>query len=182
MGAVDEIIAFLKGENENIICMLEKRMNEASEKMDFLKAAKIRDDIFSLRHIIHREKTIKFSRDQRRLIVIEPIEEDRLKLFLLLDNNILFSNIYSIGSKEAIAIKKEINILVKEYFDKPETREPKLNKEQIDQAQIVYSYLRSSKNNCEYVSLPRSYFAPYKEDRIFKALDKFNFLKIKAKL
>lgn len=179
---VDEAVSFLMGENEIIICVLEKRMNEVAEKMDFLKAAKIRDDIFSLRHIAYRERTIQFSKDQRRLIVIEPMEENKVKLFLILDSNILFSMIYNIALNQPLDIKKEISSLVQEYFVKQEIRELKLNKEQIDQAQIVYSYLRNRKNNCEYASLPRGYFAPYKEDKIFKVLDKFNLLNARDNL
>jgi len=79
---VHQVRMFLEGKNEDLIERLKKRMEEESDQLHFEKAAKIRDQIEHIEHVIERQKIV--SRDfldqdvigfhrQDHTIVIHPL-------------------------------------------------------------------------------------------------------------
>jgi excinuclease ABC subunit C len=55
---VDELISFLDGETAPVLDRLEKQMHEASESLDFERAARVRDQLFSVRKVIERQQMV----------------------------------------------------------------------------------------------------------------------------
>ncbi len=52
---VDETILFLEGKNQTLLPVLESRMQQAAEERDYERAAKIRDRISAIRHVMERQ-------------------------------------------------------------------------------------------------------------------------------
>jgi excinuclease ABC subunit C len=55
---VNELIAFLDGETAPVLDRLERQMHEASEALDFERAARLRDQLFSVRKVIERQQMV----------------------------------------------------------------------------------------------------------------------------
>jgi len=65
---VKEVELFLRGRNQELIKMLEERMEEASNQLDFEMAAKIRDRITSLKKTLEKQKAILLDFTDRDVI------------------------------------------------------------------------------------------------------------------
>ena len=57
-GVVKEVELFLKGKNRELVKMLERTMEEESEKLNFETAAKVRDRITSLKELWKIKKQV----------------------------------------------------------------------------------------------------------------------------
>ena len=66
--AVKEVELFLKGKNQELMRMLEERMEEASNELDFEVAARIRDRIVSLKKTLEKQKAIMLDFTDRDVI------------------------------------------------------------------------------------------------------------------
>lgn len=152
--AVNRIIALLKGSDLGIVKELEKKMSDASKIYDFETAAKYRDFLSAINYVLNNEKVIHFTEENNNFAVIERLCDSVVKLFLIKGNKVLFSNRYElvdITSEQLCAIIKD-NIL--SAFNIPALDSPlEVTCEDLDQAQIVYSYLNTS--SCGYAIIPQ---------------------------
>ncbi len=55
---VDELVGFLDGDTQPIVGRLEAAMREASERLDFERAARLRDRLFSVRKAIEKQQMV----------------------------------------------------------------------------------------------------------------------------
>jgi len=55
---VQEVILFLEGKNSQLIKLLQERMTEASENLDFEEAARIRDQIGAIEQTLEKQKAV----------------------------------------------------------------------------------------------------------------------------
>src|SRR5918999_1338657 len=62
-GIINDVIAFLEGRVDDLIRERESAMREASEAMDFERAAKLRDEISALQHVRDRQQATIASED-----------------------------------------------------------------------------------------------------------------------
>lgn len=66
--SIQEIIQILNGKYENIIRKLEQEMKEASQNLNFERAAKIRDQINGINHITEKQKIVSNSDEDQDII------------------------------------------------------------------------------------------------------------------
>ncbi|MDO4289536.1 MAG: excinuclease ABC subunit UvrC [Eubacterium sp.] len=65
---VDEVLAILNGQDKALVGQLEQKMKAAAAQMDFELAAKIRDQIFGIQHIVEKQKIITGSQQDQDII------------------------------------------------------------------------------------------------------------------
>ena len=65
---IDQVIEFLNGDYSPVVKMLEKRMNEAAERMEYEKAATNRDLLNSVRQIMNKQKITNTDQEDRDII------------------------------------------------------------------------------------------------------------------
>ncbi len=74
---VKQVIAFLNGKHGNIIKQLEKQMQERSEKLEFEKAAEIRDKLTAIKVLEQKQKLEGNPKDNQDIIAIARSEETK---------------------------------------------------------------------------------------------------------
>ena len=84
MGLVNELIDFLDGETAPVLDRLEKQMHESSDALDFERAARLRDQIFSVRKAIERQQMVDAKEEDYDAIGIadDPLEAS-VQVFLV---------------------------------------------------------------------------------------------------
>ena len=65
---VDQVRLFLEGKNRDLIDMLKERMSEASEKMDYERAAELRDRIAKIEGALEKQKVISSNFENQDVI------------------------------------------------------------------------------------------------------------------
>lgn len=146
-----KIIDLLSGTNKVVLEEMELNMRVAAERFDFETAAKYRDYIAVINSLINREKVIEFTEINRHIALLEYLTEDSFKFFLISGGKVLFKDKYNISSCniESLKITLRNNML---YYFKNENLNNlvEIGKDEIDEAQIIYSYLKGKQNNCRH--------------------------------
>jgi excinuclease ABC subunit C len=140
---MNRIICLLEGSDTSILDEMSQKMDEEAGRFDFEAAAKIRDHIEALQSLLKREKVIQFTKADKNIIMLEPIGDSRVKLFLIRRNQILYNRIYEINQTNQEQVISDIKNHIFNHFTKSVHIAENISKEEIDEAQIVYRYLNS---------------------------------------
>ena len=75
-GLVDELLGFLEGESAPVLDRLDKQMHEAADALEFERAARVRDQITSVRKAIERQQMVAPKEEDLDVIAIaeDPLE------------------------------------------------------------------------------------------------------------
>ena len=146
-----KIINFLSGADKSIVLEMENMMNDLSEKYDFENAAKYRDYLSALNHILDRSELIEFAKTNSNIVLLEHLH-NKIKIFFIKGNKILSNKKYSLKGSNLEYLKSFLLDDILTYFNDEILRVPvKIGKNEIDELQIIYSYL---KNNSNYIIIP----------------------------
>ncbi|MDF2839781.1 MAG: putative endonuclease [Clostridia bacterium] len=169
---VEEAIHFIKGTKSDLVKELKVKMLAAAESLDFDKAAKYRDDISALGHIVNKQKTIRFTENSRNMIVLEKTSQSYYKLFIIKGIRVIYKERLELMQIEA-ATKQYIIDLVFRYKDELMKNEgTEIDKSDIDQAQILYSYIKNKKG-LNHFSIAKSWLKNQDIAKIEKGAQKF---------
>lgn len=141
-----KITAFFQGKSRNVLKEMNKQMTEAADRFDFETAARYRDYLDALHSLLKKEKMIEFTEANRNIVIMEDLPGDTFKVFLIKGNQVLYSRIFM--QVDLVHIKDSLF----KHFKDAETHLLKITQDEIDEAQIIYSYLNSS--NCKYLVIP----------------------------
>lgn len=167
--AVNKIIGLFQGTNITVIKEIEQEMLYASENFDFETAAKYRDILNAINMLLNKERVIDFTIENKNIVMVEELDNCTFKLFLIKRNRILFSMKYSLNK---IDTSKVLNVIKSNILDnfKPEAskRSMKITRDEIDEAEIIYGYLKNSK--CKYSIIPEEWLTPNSSHNIDYAI------------
>lgn len=62
---IDEVVAFLEGKVEHVIPKLTAKMQEAADKLEYERAARLRDQIYAIRKMTERQKIVAEHREDQ---------------------------------------------------------------------------------------------------------------------
>lgn len=161
---INNIIEFLKGKDFGFFQLLQKEMEIASENLNFEKAGKIRDYVKALKGVIAAQNTIKDSNKRKYIIALQSIDENSYKIFLIYGNRLVNSLI--IGEEALINHELVEHVIFRsgEHWGSRESLESwarndenTVTKEELDEQQIIFSYLKSKRETVKYRQIPYKY-------------------------
>ncbi|WP_144552967.1 GIY-YIG nuclease family protein [Bacillus sp. X1(2014)] len=170
---INKIPALLQGIDLSLLSEMEQKMIVASEKFDFEIAGKYRDTLEAIHSLLHKEKVIEFTESNKNIAVIEPLKGQSFKLFLIKKNNIIYSEKFKSSEIESVHKIIKSNILAA-FIRIDDNPIKKISREEIDFAQIIYSYLNSS--NCSYFIIPEQLLhnpSNHLDDEIYKLIQTY---------
>jgi excinuclease ABC subunit C len=169
---IDRVITLLNGSDNGILKEMENKMLETSEKFDFEAAAKYRDYIGAVYSILNNEKIVEFTEENKNIVLLERLNKSIVKLFLIKRNKVLFSEKYSFAEDNLHSLKQTLLANINRYFyDLAANSSTKLSKEELDEAHIIYSYLRYKNNDCKYIIIEDKWIANKDKQKIDEAID-----------
>ncbi|MHA6531748.1 UvrB/UvrC motif-containing protein [Paenibacillus sp. BAC0078] len=166
---IGDVIELLHGNDNSILNDLERRMNTAAENFEFETAAKYRDYVTAVRSLLQKEKVIGFTAQNQNIAVLEPINEQTLKLMLIKGGEIIFRSRLEAGDTPMEQLCGVIQTAITDSFGKLVHREPEeISRHKLDEAQIIYSHLASSSGS--YVLIPEKWLTPENEAELAAAV------------
>ncbi|MBC2728307.1 GIY-YIG nuclease family protein [Desulfosporosinus sp.] len=143
---IERIQQLLNGNSLDTVQDLSNKLDTAIENLEFEKAANYREYYLGLRHVIGKQQLVQSSSKNRTILVVEFLEDTRLKLFLIKGNKLLYRKIVDRAKSEI-----EMRLyLIKVFSDKllvtKKNNGNRLTPEDLDEAQIIYSYLKKNRN------------------------------------
>jgi excinuclease ABC subunit C len=153
---MEQVIRLLNGSGSSIVDGLEARMEEAAQRYDFEAAAKYRDYLGAVSSLLQKEKVIGFTGENKNIVVLEPVDEHTHKLILIKGSAILYRTRLEAGALDSGQLADLITAAALEYFRSGSAGAPEeISRHKIDEAQIIYSYLKSSSGN--YLLVPQEW-------------------------
>jgi len=154
-----KVINLLNGTDKTLLKEIEEKMLSASEKFDFEAAAKYRDYIGSISYLISNAKTLEFTSENKNIVMLEALNENAVKLFLIRKNNVLFSKVFNLTTTNIEQLTEAIQPKIMEHFNADTfTASDEIAVDELDEAQIIYSYLKNS--CCSHTTIPEELLIP----------------------
>ncbi|WP_066391201.1 GIY-YIG nuclease family protein [Neobacillus mesonae] len=141
---INKIIALLTGEDLEILEGMKQKMLHAAENFEFETAAKYRNFLEAIHSLLYKEKVIEFTEENKTIVMVEFLTDRSFKLFLIKRSKILFGQKYELGNVEELIPTIKVHLKDRLTADDPSLPNT-VSKEEIDEAQIIYSYLESGK-------------------------------------
>lgn len=112
-----EICSFLEGRHTNLIKSLEEEMKEASKKLEFEKAAQIRDKIQSIKSIDEKQKIINSKQTDGDIIALITSENKAFtEVFFVRSGKIVGRENYRIDDVADISSEQIMTDFVKQFY------------------------------------------------------------------
>lgn len=115
--SVAQVLEFLNGNHKPVLSMLEKKMMEASEEMEFEKAIEYRELIQSVKQIAEKQKITSQSMEDRDIIAMARDNEDAVvQVFFVRDGKIIGREHFHVSVATAEDEKQIIGSFVKQFY------------------------------------------------------------------
>ncbi|KQL38191.1 DNA helicase UvrC [Bacillus sp. FJAT-25509] len=151
---IDKVIRFLNRTDMSLLEEMEQLMLTASEQFDFEAAAKYRDWIEMVKSLTNKEKLIEFTEQNHNIITLEQLENNKFKYFLIHRTQILHCELVNIEADSFDQLIEQLYSNSLDYFKNNHVQSSKdVSRDEIDEAQIIYSYLNSK--NCKHLIVPK---------------------------
>lgn len=141
---IEEIRHLLNGNERTAIQKVSKRMDKAIENLNFEKAAQYSEYLLGLRHVIGKQRLVQSSSKNRNVLAVEFIDTELAKLFLIKGNKILYRKVINIA--DTYELSQDLNQIIRDKFVTENSGIVKLAQHDIDEAQIIYSYLKKNRS------------------------------------
>ena len=141
---IDKIINDLNNSNENLINILNKKMQDEISKLNFEKANDINHDISLLKSLSYKQNIINNANENKLILAWINLDNENIKIYIIKGAKLLKSEIIKIENFKLndLIYKIKENILK----DNEDIDEEVVDKYYIDFANIVYSYIKNNKD------------------------------------
>ena len=131
---IDEIIDLLEGKTDKVIKELEKQMKEASQKLNFEKAAELRDRIQSIERVSEKQKVSNISENNIDVIGIAKSElQVCIEIFFVRGSKMIGREHYFYADLKDMEDKEILSGFIKQYYlDNPNIPKKIMIREEID--------------------------------------------------
>lgn len=149
MKMIDEIMLFLSNKDDNLISIMENKMNDAAKNLDFESAARYRDQVNSLRILQEKQKIVNRSfKDQDIIAMARGIEEVCIQIFFVRGGKIVGREHFLMEDSFSEERKEILSSFVKQfYIGSAYIPKEILLEEEIEDAEIISKWLEGRKGS-----------------------------------
>ncbi|MFY9234045.1 MAG: excinuclease ABC subunit UvrC [Fimbriimonadaceae bacterium] len=154
---VKKVEDFLSGKQDDILEGLYKDMKESSDKLDFEKAAHLRDQAAAMEKVLERQKVLNHGKaDQDVIAVVRDERGSAIQMLYIRGGKLIGQRQFFLdGSKEA-APGEAVQEFVKQYYaESAEVPREVLLPVEIEERNIVETWLRQRKGSAVTVEVPK---------------------------
>ena len=140
---IDEIIDLLEGKTEKIIKELENQMQEASIKLEFEKAAELRDRIQSIERVSEKQKVSNISENNIDVIGIAKSDiQICIEIFFVRGSKMVGREHYFYTDLKDMENKEILSGLIKQYYlDNPNIPNKIMIRDEIEDKETIEKWL-----------------------------------------
>ncbi len=119
MGSVKEVLNFLKGRNKDLLATLTQKMNDASEALNFEKAAEYRDKIIAVKAVSEKQKVVLGNADDMdMLLTAQGASGYHVVLFYVRNGKLSGRDSFQLDSEGEDSREAVISSFIKQYYTK----------------------------------------------------------------
>ena len=143
---IDEIIDLLEGKVDKIIKELKEEMEEASKKLDYEKAASLRDRINAIERVSEKQKVSNISENSIDVIGIAKSElQVCIEIFFVRGSKMIGREHYFYQDLKDMEDKEILSGFIKQYYlDNPNIPSKIMVREEIEDKEAIEKWLSTS--------------------------------------
>ena len=156
---IDRLCAFLEGKTDQVVAEIERKMQAASEGMQFERAAEYRDQLRAIRHIAERQKVVStmgkdqdvvaFARDEKR-------GDACVQVFFIRQGKLIGREYFILEGAEGEDTREIVSSFLKQFYEEAATVPPEiLLQVEVEEAQIIQQWLRQKRGAQVLLDVPR---------------------------
>ncbi|PKM95129.1 MAG: excinuclease ABC subunit C [Firmicutes bacterium HGW-Firmicutes-1] len=154
---IDEVVGFLSGKYEPITNMLEEKMLQASEDLDFEKAVEYRDQLTSVKAIAQKQKIINSAMEDQDVIAFAKIEQEALvQVYFIRNGKMIGREHFHLNDVEDLSGTEIITTFVKQFYSgTPFIPKELILQEELEEAYIISQWLSDKRGQKVYIKVPQ---------------------------
>jgi excinuclease ABC subunit C len=155
---LDKVERFLQGKEESIVADLTAEMEKAAENLDFEKAAGIRDQILAIEKVLQRQKVLSTDAvDQDVIAVVKDERGAAIQMLYIRGGKLIGQRQYMLDGAMEVPPAEAVQEFVKQYYaDAPEIPREVLLPLEIEERNIVQTWLRQKRGSTMTVEVPQT--------------------------
>lgn len=111
-----------------------------------------------MNYLITQNKVAEYTKENRNIILAEALAKDVVKVFLVEGNKVMYSQIYRLKDYTIEQLISELKGHILSYFSKEIQDLNIIDPEDIDEAHIIYSYLKKENKQCKHLVISDNFF------------------------
>ena len=155
--AVKQIVLFLEGKRDKVLREFEQQMKAASEKMDFERAAQLRDRIGAIKNVIEGQKiAAKVSGEEDAVAFVTDRDQAYVMVFFVRGGKLIGREIFVLTGTNSEEPKQIMTSFIKQYYASA-TYIPRLLllQHHIDDKAAIRDWLKQKRKGAVEISVPR---------------------------
>jgi len=154
---VGKVERFLQGREEAMVGDLRAEMNHAAENLDFERAARIRDQIQALENVLQKQKVLTDDKTDQDVIAV--VKDDRgaaIQMLYVRGGKLIGQRQFILDGASEAPTQEAVQEFVKQYYaDAPEVPREILLPVEIEERNIVQTWLRQRRGAAVTVDVPQ---------------------------
>jgi excinuclease ABC subunit C len=148
---------FLSGHTAPVVADLQRRMQAASEALDFEKAALIRDQLQDIEHVVEKQKVMGTDMTDQDIIAFARDNSDTcVQVFFIRTGRLIGREYFLLDGAAGEDDRAVLSSFVKQFYDQVTTVPPEiLLPQEVDEVLIIRDWLRSKRGADVTLKVPR---------------------------
>jgi excinuclease ABC subunit C len=154
---VDDVAMFLDGKQDKLVKQLRAQMEEASEELEFERAARLRDQIVAVEQLVERQKVISSNAtDQDVVALVNEQGESAVQLFFIRGGKLVGQDHFVLDGVDAEAgIEEATAEFIKQYYqDASYVPSEIILPAQVEEMNIIEQWLRQKRGRKVTLTVP----------------------------
>lgn len=156
--SVDQIIEFLNGNFNEVLSMLENKMKNASENMEFEEAASYRDLMTSVKQMAQKQKITNMSNQEDKDIIAfaRAGDEAVVQVFFIRNGKLIGREHYHLTGVENDTREGVMTSFVKQFYaGTPFIPRELLLQEELEEPELITEWLSAKRGQKVYIHVPK---------------------------
>lgn len=157
LAMIREICLFLEGRQEELVKRLTRRMEEASEKLEFERAAELRDQLRAVQKVLEKQKVISSgTEDQDAVAMARGVDECSVMVFFIRGGKLLGREHFMLRGTEGESREEIITAFIKQYYNRADfiPREVLVSAIQPEETRVIAEWLSRRKGARVQIKVP----------------------------
>lgn len=155
--AVTNMILFLEGKQEDVVRALRSEMEEAAEKLEFERAARLRDRLKAVQEVLEQQKVVSPDGEDRDAIALVREQDEAVAMvFFVRQGKVVGREHFFLEGQAGLKTEEVMAALVKQYYSRGVEIPPEiLLNEPIEDKETIEAWLSRLRGRKVSIKVPR---------------------------
>lgn len=155
--AVTSLVLFLEGKQEDVVRALRSEMEEAAEKLEFERAARLRDRLKAIQEVLEQQKVVSPDLEDRDAIALAREQDEAVgMIFFIRQGKVIGREHFFLEGQAGLKTEEVMAALVKQYYSRGVEIPPEiLLHDAIEDKETIEAWLSRLRGRKVSIKVPR---------------------------